>query len=151
MNYAELLQMLSTAGVKFIVIGGVACALNGYVRATDDVDIIVETSRKNIELLIKSLEKWGEGFARELSTSDFNLSPGAIRIIENFPLDVFTMLNGKIYNDYIIYTKVNKDGITYLNEDALIELKQNTMREKDALDVLALNRTKNENKPREDF
>ena len=140
MTFDELLLHLLKRGVSYIVIGGVACALNGFVRATEDVDIIIEPSVRNIELMLETLRKWGEGFAGELKAEDFTMTPGAIRIIEDFPLDVFTVINGKTYNDFISLTKKNSDGITYLNEEALIELKKDTRREKDAIDVLALTR-----------
>ena len=38
-SYEKLLESLARAEVKFIVVGGVAVALNGFVRTTDDVDI----------------------------------------------------------------------------------------------------------------
>ena len=40
MGFEKLLIMLSDGGIKFIVAGGVACALNGFVRATEDLDIL---------------------------------------------------------------------------------------------------------------
>ena len=140
MTFDELLQLLVKNEIRFIVIGGVACALNGFVRATEDVDIIVEPSDKNISKMLDVLSKWGEGFSNELSLDDFSVSPGAIRIIEDFPLDIFTELDGKSYNDFLPHTKENIDGITYLDANGLIELKSNTFREKDKIDVLALKR-----------
>jgi hypothetical protein len=86
MDFEKLLLMLSNGGVKFIVVGGVACALNGFVRSTDDLDILIEASEDNINLLLKILRTWGKGFAKELDVSDFPVSPGAIRLIEDFPL-----------------------------------------------------------------
>ncbi len=54
-DFSELLQSLTAADIQFIVVGGVAVALNGYVRATEDVAIIVEPSRENIEKLLGAL------------------------------------------------------------------------------------------------
>ena len=42
--YEKLLAKLAGAEVKFIIVGGVAIALNGFVRTTEDVDILVEAS-----------------------------------------------------------------------------------------------------------
>ena len=33
---------MSQQGVEFLVVGGVACALNGFIRATEDVDILIK-------------------------------------------------------------------------------------------------------------
>ena len=67
MDFEKLLKLLSNRGIKFIVVGGVACALNGFVRATEDVDILVETSEANITAMLDTLQGWGEGFAKELA------------------------------------------------------------------------------------
>ena len=48
-NFSDLLKLLSGQRVDFIVVGGVACALNGIVRSTEDVDIIVNTNADNID------------------------------------------------------------------------------------------------------
>jgi len=51
------------------------------------------------------LRNFGEGHARELSFADFSESEGAVRIIEDFPLDVFTIMRGKRYADLVVFTK----------------------------------------------
>ena len=50
--YEKLLENLARAEIKFIVVGGVAVALNGFVRTTDDVDILIERSAENISRLL---------------------------------------------------------------------------------------------------
>jgi hypothetical protein len=41
----KLLVELVRANVNFIVVGGIAVALNGFLRTTEDVDILVESRR----------------------------------------------------------------------------------------------------------
>lgn len=137
--------MLSSAGIRFIVVGGVACALNGFVRATEDLDMLVDASEDNIKILLDVLHKWGEGHARELSVEDFPVAPGAIRLIEDFPLDMFTFLNEKTYEDLLPKTKKTEQGIVYLNADGLIEVKKDSFREKDKIDIIALRNLKKDN------
>lgn len=120
--------------------GGVACALNGFVRATEDLDILIEASASNILKLLKTLESWGEGYARELRVEDFPLEPGAVRIIEDFPLDIFTLISGKPYADFLPNVLKTRQGIQYLDLKSLIETKKNNHREKDDIDILALRR-----------
>src|SRR5947199_295597 len=98
--YEKLLVNLARTKVDFIVVGGIAVALNGFVRTTEDVDIVVERSPANINRLLKALVEFGEGHARELSESDFDDAEGAVRIVEDFPLDVFTMIQGKRFADF---------------------------------------------------
>lgn len=145
MDFEELLLMISEGQVKFIVVGGVACALNGFVRATDDLDILLEASDKNIKQILKILKVWGKGYSNELEVSDFSVSPGAIRIIEDFPLDIFTLLNEKTYDELLPEANLSEQGIYYLNRRALIDIKKKSHREKDKIDVLALQKLENSN------
>ena len=139
--YEKLLANLARAEVKFIIVGGVAIALNGFLRTTEDVDILIESSAENVQRLLGALSNFGEGHASELSPTDFSDSEGAVRIIEDFPLDVFTVMRGKRYADLIASTKSTQiDDVTvlYLDAAALIELKMDSQRDQDRIDVSAL-------------
>ena len=139
--YEKLLAKLARADVKFIIVGGVAVALNGFVRTTEDVDILIESSTENITLLLSELKTFGEGHARELNPADFSDSEGAIRIIEDFPLDVFTIMRGRRYADLVGATKttrIDDVSVRYLNTEALIALKSDSLRDQDRVDVSAL-------------
>jgi predicted nucleotidyltransferase len=134
---------LSANGVDFILVGGLAVALVGYVRATEDVDILVEARSSNIRRLLDTLEGFGEGAARELEVRDFTLEEGAIRIVEDFPLDIFTQMSGYTYADLLRLAEEHELGdatIRYLNAEGLILLKAESLRPKDQLDVQALRR-----------
>ncbi len=139
--YEKLLENLARAEVNFIVVGGVAVALNGFVRTTEHVDILIERSPENVGRLLDALSDFGEGHARELTAADFDDAEGAIRIIEDFPLDVFTVMRGKRYADLIHSirrTRINDIQVQYLNAEALISIKEKSEREKDQIDVSAL-------------
>lgn len=141
--YEKLLENLAHAEVKFILVGGLAVALNGFVRTTEDVDILVEASPENLESLLRSLASFGEGHARELCATDFDEKEGAVRIIEDFPLDVFTVMRGQRYSDLIgsvRQTEIQGVKINFLNADALVRLKADSQREKDMIDIAALRR-----------
>jgi predicted nucleotidyltransferase len=146
--YEKLLAKLARAEVKFIIVGGVAVALNGFVRTTEDVDILIEASADNVGRLLDELGDFGEGYARELSPADFSDSEGAIRIIEDFPLDVFTIMRAKRYADLVGATKttrIDDVDVRYLNTEALIALKSNSQRDQDRIDVSALRSLQDKN------
>jgi hypothetical protein len=72
----DLLLALTDAGVRFIVIGGVAVGVHGFMRATKDLDIVPDPSAENmarLALLLVKLE------ARHVGLGDF--SP------DEFPFD----------------------------------------------------------------
>jgi hypothetical protein len=56
-----LLRHLDEAGVEFIVIGGVAVGFHGYVRATEDLDIVPSPDPRNLERLAEVLRALGAG------------------------------------------------------------------------------------------
>ena len=141
-TFEELLEKLSAANVEYILVGGLAVDLCGFSRATMDVDVLVEASPDNLRRLLSSLSEFGEGSARELSEDDFPLEEGCVRIIEDFPIDVFTLMNGLKFNDLLAKTSVfvteRGIGIRYLTAAGLIELKKDSLRPKDRIDVSEL-------------
>jgi|SRR5438067_4261790 len=143
--YEKLLVSLVRAKVNFIVVGGVAVALNGFVRTTDDVDILIERSAENVARLLDALKHFGKGHARQLSFADFDETEGAIRVVEDFPLDIFTVMCGHRYAeliDSVRQTEIAGASINFLNADGLIRLKQDSTREKDQIDIAALRHRK---------
>jgi hypothetical protein len=51
LNLLPLLQRLTAGGVDYVVIGGVAVAMQGYGRATKDLDITYATDSENLDAL----------------------------------------------------------------------------------------------------
>jgi hypothetical protein len=67
----ELLLALSSADVEFVVIGGVAVGVQGYVRATKDLDIVPEPGVENLTRLAarsaasrRSRSEWASSMLR---------------------------------------------------------------------------------------
>ena len=54
-RFAELLNCLSSAGVEFILAGGVAATAHGATRATQDIDIIYARNKRNLQRLAQGL------------------------------------------------------------------------------------------------
>lgn len=50
-----LLSALVEHGVDFVVIGGVAVIAHGYVRATEDLDVVPDPARENLDRLLGAL------------------------------------------------------------------------------------------------
>jgi acylphosphatase len=132
--------------VRFILVGGLAVALHGYVRLTEDVDILLESSEENVRRFLACLSTFGEGFAREISPADFTDEEGAIRIVEESEqcqIDAFTRMTGLRYADLAadaLTHEIGGSAIPYASKSALIRLKAASVREKDRLDVSALRR-----------
>jgi hypothetical protein len=140
--FESALAALSRAEVRYLVVGGVACALNGFVRTTEDLDVLVDADPENLRRLIDALAGIGEGYARELSVEDFADEEGAVRLIEDFPIDIFTRMGGTRYADLLAHRKFRAGDppIPFVDAEGLIRLKEKSLRPQDRIDVDALRR-----------
>lgn len=142
-QFEKLLVEIARAEVDFAVVGGVAVSLNGFVRSTDDVDILIDEAPPNVSKLLTCLANWGEGFARELKPDDFVAQEGSIRVMEEFDLDIFTRMRGHSLVEFrprLKKLEIHGISIPYLAPEDLILLKASSWREKDQIDVVALKR-----------
>jgi hypothetical protein len=150
-TFEGLLGVLVASRVRFTLVGGLAVSLNGFVRTTEDMDILVDDDAANIETLLNSLRQFGEGFASELSLSDFSDEEGAVRIQEDFDLDIFVRMRGNKFQDLASHVRLhempNGVSVPYLDANGLILLKNGSAREKDQIDVAALARISRQDAP----
>ena len=141
-SYEGLLERLVTGQVKFALAGGLAVCLNGFIRTTVDVDIVIDNSPENVARLSKCLAEFGEGHGRDLTPSDLTNEPGAVRIVEDFDLDIFVQMSGKTLAEFAPFIGYHplKSGVQvpYLKAAALIETKTGSVRDKDRSDIGAL-------------
>lgn len=132
-------EALNRSGAKYLVIGGIACVLHGYVRATTDVDILIERTLANAERVLKALATVGYGFAREWSAAEILKRP--ITVIGDDPaVDVFTVAWKVKYEQAVkrsSVVEVEGVSIPLIAIPDLIETKR-TGRALDAADIEAL-------------
>ncbi len=58
-DFKELLQLLNSKKIEYLVIGGYAVALYGYPRATGDIDIWIAISKSNARKTVEALREFG--------------------------------------------------------------------------------------------
>jgi Nucleotidyl transferase of unknown function (DUF2204) len=145
-TFEKLWVLLAEAGVHFIVVGGIAVSMQGYVRLTEALDLLSDDSASNVKRMLDRLANYGEGFARELSLEDFNEEEGAIRIVEEVEqcqIDFFTRMSGRRYCDVIEDAdrfEVGGYQISVASKASLIGWKSKSVREKGQFDGQALRR-----------
>lgn len=140
-QFEKLLADLANADVDFCLVGGLAVILSGYVRVTEDADILVSERTENVSRLLSALAQWGEGWARELKLDDFAPQEGSIRISEDFDLDIFVRMQGHSIEHFrprLRYFESRGARIPYLAPEDIIALKSDSWRDKDKLDVAAM-------------
>jgi hypothetical protein len=133
--------LLNAAGANYLVAGAYAMILNSVIRATEDVDILIEDSRENFQKVITALSNLADGAARELTPEDF-VENVVVKIADEVEVDVSTSAWT------VTYAKAAKNAqsvvidhvrIPYLSLDDLIRSKL-THREQDHADVERLRR-----------
>lgn len=145
-SFEKLLALLAENEVRFVVVGGIAVTLQGYVRLTEDVDLLVADDLPNLERLLGALKHFGEGYAAELTPADFDDSEGAIRIVEETEschIDLFTRMSGRRYEEVLSDAgtiEIRGLPIRFASKASLIAWKAASVREKDRLDAMALRR-----------
>lgn len=143
-----LLTSLQENNVDYILIGGHALALHGYVRATEDIDLVVPYGEENGKRLIKSLAflKAASDLDSEWFTAESNQDEiGNIRVQDDLVVDILFAANSQTYESLIPHIKtITLNGITVktLDIDGLLKTKTD-FREKDIMDKAVLLKIKN--------
>jgi len=59
MKIAELLQALSERQVQYVLVGGVAVQLHGFMRSTFDIDLVLAMNDENLQRFIGVAKRFG--------------------------------------------------------------------------------------------
>jgi hypothetical protein len=57
--FEKIIAALVAAGIRFVVVGGVAGVAHGSVRLTNDIDTCYDTAADNVRALAALLAEWG--------------------------------------------------------------------------------------------
>lgn len=139
MKLGELLKLLNEKKVDYAIIGAHACAAHGHVRATHDIDILVDPSQRNILRLRDALEKFGYD-TTDASIEDFQKYKILFR---QYWLDLDVHPNAKgIDTMEALKNKIPAkcEGVSayFVSLDDLIKMKKSAGRPKDQEDLIYL-------------
>jgi predicted nucleotidyltransferase len=143
-DFRSVLIELRSAGARFVVIGGVGAILQGAPTMTFDVDIVHARDEENRRRLLEALRKLDARYREHLPkvlrpTEDDLASDGHLLLMTSHgPLDVLGKVVGdRTYEDLSPRARLVDlgDGIEVevLDLEALIQLKEETGRDKDHL------------------
>ena len=124
-DFKELLQLLNSKKIEYLVVGGYAVALYGYPRATGDMDIWIAISKDNAHKTVEALKEFGFD-APELTEELFLEKEKNIRM-GNPPLriEILTSIDGVEFTEcYGNKKTVTIDDID-INFISLEDLKKN--------------------------
>lgn len=153
--YRELFQAMNDAGIRYLVVGGVAVNLHGYSRFTGDLDVLVALDHTNLDRLGRLMEE--RGFTQRLPI-DVRLLSDRKQVqqwITDKGLTAYTFINAKMPQfslDVLAGASLDFDTfeqrkavitaedlpIPVISIDDLIGMKRKANRQKDIEDIAAL-------------
>lgn len=132
-------RFLNEAGCHYALIGGYAIAAHGYVRFSEDVDILVDPAPDNTRRWIEALARLPDQASLELRGEEDIFQregPYAVRINDVFTVDILPAACGHGWDElrqFIEDVDVDGEPIRVLNLEGLLLTKQG-MRDKDRAD-----------------
>ena len=142
----KLLARFQAEGVQYVLVGGQAVRLNGFLRATEDIDILLPSSLENGRRVIRAL-----GFlpsAKDLLPEWFEVpadAPENIRVADELLIDLLFAANGQTYESLQAHVRtlaVEGIDVKTLDIEGLLKTKTD-YRDKDRIDREVLLRLKN--------
>ena len=137
----DLLRRFQTEGVQYILVGGHAVRLNGFVRATEDIDVLLPSSVDNGRRVIRALSFLAS--SRELDPAWFEVTaeqPENIRVADELLIDLLFAANGQTYEslqDHVRTLLIDGVAIRTLDIEGLLKTKTD-YRAKDRIDRTVL-------------
>ncbi len=145
-DFQDFIQGLNKNEVRYILVGGYAVILHGYIRSTSDMDIWVDKTSENYQKLRMAIKEFG---APSISESEFlgdefnvwgiGKEPNRIEIMNEVKGLTFDIA----YQESAIYQQENLK-IRFINFNHLLDAKKAAGRFKDKNDIEQLNKKKKE-------
>ena len=145
LNSVEMvLTALEQAGVRYLIVGGLAVNAHGYARYTKDIDIVIQLDRDNVLHAFRALEPLGyrpllpvkpAQFVRDKHMQVFQLWSDAHR---ETPIDVFVTEPFDFDAEYDRAPRKRFGetlDIPIVARDTLIRMKQSAGRVQDLADI----------------
>jgi len=126
---------LNDHGVHYAVIGGFAVIRYGYIRATGDIDLLVENTAENISRLREALSYIQEGEAHKIADDDLDRYR-LVRVSGEITVDLLAKACDVTYadaEDHIEVDEIEGVEVPYLKPEMLIKTKMG-VRPKDMQD-----------------
>jgi hypothetical protein len=130
-----LCRALNKQGARYVVVGGMAVIHHGFLRATEDIDLLLERSRENQVKALAALEILGDKAVREIKETDLDQYT-VVRVADEIVVDLMLSACGVTYDDavdQIEFRTIEEVRIPFPSAKLLLRMKQ-TYRDKDVMD-----------------
>lgn len=140
-DLVALCRALNDNKARYLIIGGFAVIHHGYLRATEDIDVLLDGDLENQLRVKKALEILPDKAVLELGNDDIR-SYSVVRVSDEIVVDLMTVACGIDYEaarPSVEIAEIDGVPIPFANARLLLRMKQ-THREKDAGDRAFLHR-----------
>jgi predicted nucleotidyltransferase len=138
LDFKELLKLLNSRKVNYLLIGGYAVIIHGYPRFTADLDIVIASDAENVFRCIAALNDFGFGDTG-LGPELFSEPDSLVRMgVEPVKIEILNYLKGLDFSkayERRITRQVEDIEIAVISLEDLITNKMVVGRLKDRLDV----------------
>jgi hypothetical protein len=134
-DLVSLARELNRLGVAYVVVGGFAINRLGFVRATEDIDLLIARDKANQALVKKALEILPDQAIRELGDEDITQWV-VVRVNDDITVDLMTEACGVGFEEArsgIEIEVVDNVPIPFASAELMLKMKQSP-REKDVAD-----------------
>ena len=135
-DLVALCKALNSEGVRYVLIGGFAVILHGFVRGTKDIDLLVDAAPQNIQRLKRAMSVLPDNAAALIADDEIE-KYRVVRIADEIVVDLMASACGIDYErakSSIETRTIDGVSIPIARKELLIETKQ-TVRPSDAADV----------------
>jgi len=135
----DLCQSLNREGARYLLVGGFAVILHGFVRSTKDVDFLVDPGEENIQAVKRAMSTLPDNAAALLADDEVQ-KYRVVRVADEIVVDLMAAACGVTYSEAaqsgsgIESVNVRGVEIPVASKELLIRMKD-TIRESDAMDV----------------
>jgi hypothetical protein len=134
-DLVKLCRSLNEHGARYVIIGGTAMLNLGFVRATEDIDLLVARGKSEERKLIDGVATLPDGAAREIVPGEIE-SSGVVRVADEIVVDLMSKASGVSFAEaepLIEFREIEGVRIPFASAELMLRLKQG-LREKDVLD-----------------
>jgi predicted nucleotidyltransferase len=163
-QFIPIFRLLNDAEVRYIVVGGIATILHGYVRATADVDLVIDLHTEEAQKAIRTLSWHGFKPQAPVDPMQFADADQRARWVDEKNMEVFSLFHPQhpgltvdlfarhpipfesLWSRSIVMD-LGGTRVRVCSIDDLIELKRLAGRPKDLVDIEKLSKIKSYGKP----
>lgn len=138
-HFRDFIQALNHNDVEYVLVGGMAVILHGYVRGTGDMDVWVNKTKDNYKRLVKAFNQFGmpvfDMTEKAFLGNEFDVWGIGVQPVR---IEIMTSVKGLNFEETYKMSQIYKEeglNIRFVHINHLIEAKRSSGRFRDLDDI----------------